>query len=52
MGFFKVTDVPSRRVVQFARVSGSGENVVSIGDESVLGTPVDDMPFADKTGIA
>lgn len=52
MGFFKVTDVPSRRVVQFARVSGSGENVVSIGDESVLGTPVDDMPFADKTGIS
>ena len=23
-----------------------------IEDESVLGTPVDDMPFADKTGIA
>ncbi|QEG06951.1 capsid decoration protein [Escherichia phage Snoke] len=52
MGFFKVTDVPSRRVVQYARVSGSGENVVSIGDESVLGTPVDEMPYADKTGIA
>ena len=52
MGFFKVTDVPSRRVVQYARVSGSGENVVFIEDESVLGTPVDDMPFADKTGIA
>lgn len=51
MGFFKVTDVPSRRVVQYARVSGSGENVVFIEDESVLGTPVDDMPFADKTGI-
>lgn len=52
MGFFKVTDVPSRRVVQYARVSGSGENVVFIEDESVLGTPVDDMPFADKTGIS
>lgn len=52
MGFFKVTDVPSRRVVQYARVSGSAENVVFIEDESVLGTPVDDMPFADKTGIA
>ena len=52
MGFFKVTDVPSRRVVQYARVSGSGENVVFIEDESVLGVPVDDMPFADKTGIA
>lgn len=52
MGFFKVTDVPSRRVVQYARVSGSGENVVFIEDESVLGAPVDDMPFADKTGIA
>lgn len=52
MGFFKVTDVPSRRVVQYARVSGSGENVVFIEDESVLGTLVDDMPFADKTGIA
>ena len=52
MGFFKVTDVPSRRVVQYARVSGSDENVVFIEDESVLGTPVDDMPFAYKTGIA
>lgn len=52
MGFFKVTDVPSRRVVQYARVPGSGENVVFIEDESVLGAPVDDMPFADKTGIA
>lgn len=52
MGFFKVTDVPSRRVVQYARVSGSGENVVFIEDESVLGTPVDDMPFADKTSIS
>lgn len=52
MGFFKVTDVPSRRVVQYARVSGSGENVVFIEDESALGVPVDEMPYADKTGIA
>lgn len=52
MGFFKVTDVPSRRVVQYARVSGSGENVTYVEDESVLGTPVDEMPYADKTGIA
>lgn len=52
MGFFKVKDVPSRRVVQYSRVSGVGEGVVYIEDESVLGTPVDDMPFADKTGIA
>ncbi|EBD2093891.1 immunoglobulin domain-containing protein [Salmonella enterica] len=51
MGFFKVKDVPSRRVVQYSRVSGSSENVVFIEDESVLGMPVDDMPFADKTGI-
>ncbi|HAK4847968.1 TPA: hypothetical protein H2B45_004689 [Salmonella enterica] len=52
MGFFKIKDVPSRRVVQYSRVSGVGEGVVYIEDESVLGTPVDDMPFADKTGIA
>ena len=52
MGFFKVTDVPSRRVVQYARVSGSGENVTYVEDESVLGTPVDEMPYADKIGIA
>lgn len=52
MGFFRVTDVPARRVVQYARVSGSAENVVYIDDESVLGSPVDEMPFADKTGIS
>lgn len=51
MGFFKVSDIPTRRVVQYARVSGQGENVVYIEDESVLGSPVDEMPFADKTGI-
>lgn len=51
MGFFKVSDIPARRVVQYVRVSGHGDNVVYIEDESVLGSPVDEMPFADKTGI-
>ena len=51
MGFFKVSDIPARRVVQYVRVYGHGENVVHIEDESVLGSPVDEMPFADKTGI-
>lgn len=51
MGFFKVSDIPARRVVQYVRVSGHGENVVYIEDESVLGSPVDEMPFAHKTGI-
>lgn len=51
MGFFKVSDIPARRVVQYVRVSGHGENVVYIEDESFLGSPVDEMPFADKTGI-
>lgn len=51
MGFFKVSDIPARRVVQYVRVSGHGENVVYIEDESVLGSPVDEMPFADKTGF-
>lgn len=51
MGFFKVSDIPARRVVQYVRVSGHGENVVYIEDESVLGSSVDEMPFADKTGI-
>ncbi|EDW9898085.1 hypothetical protein GTL58_004380 [Salmonella enterica] len=52
MGFFKVRDIPARRVVQYSRVSGSAEKVVYIEDESVLGSPVDEMPYADKTGIA
>ena len=50
-GFFKVTDVPSRRVVQYKRVSGSAEGAVYLEDESVLGKAVDEMPYADKTGI-
>lgn len=50
-GFFTVTDVPSRRVVQYKRVSGSAEGAVYLEDESVLGKAVDTMPYADKTGI-
>lgn len=52
MGFFTVTDVPARRVVQYKRVSGSVDGAVHLEDESALGEPVDKMPFADKTGIA
>lgn len=51
-GFFTVTDVPARRVVQYKRVSGSVDGAVHIEDESVLGMAVDQMPYADKTGIA
>lgn len=51
-GFFLVTDVPNRRVVQYKRVTGAYDGTVFIADESVLGAPVDEMPFADKTGIA
>lgn len=51
-GFFKVTDLPARRVVQYKRVSGSVDGAVYIQDESVLGDAVDEMPYADKTGIA
>lgn len=52
-GFFKVEDVPARRVVQYKRVSNSeAGNVTYVEDESVLGDPVNEMPFADKTGLA
>lgn len=51
-GFFKVTDLPARRVVQYRRVSSSVDGAVYIQDESVLGDAVDEMPYADKTGIA
>ena len=51
-GFFTVTDLPARRVVQYKRVSGSVDGAVHIDDESVLGVAVDAMPYADKTGIA
>lgn len=50
-GFFSVTDVPARRVVQYKRVSGSSDGAVYLDDETVLGDAVDAMPFADKTGI-
>ena len=50
-GFFQVTDVPERRVVQYKRVNAPGVGVVFLDDEAVLGAPVDDMPYADKTGI-
>lgn len=50
-GFFMITDVPARRVVQYKRVSGYADGVVHIDDESVLGAPVDEMPYAEKTGI-
>lgn len=49
-GFFLVTDIPDRRVVQYKRVS-SGDSAVYIDDESALGTSVDVMPYIDKTGI-
>ena len=51
-GFFTVTDVPTRRVVQYKRVSSSGDSSVYLEDESVLGTAVDAMPFVDKTGLS
>lgn len=51
-GFFTVTDVPARRVVQYKRVSGSAEGAIHLEDESILGKAVDEMPYADKTGIA
>lgn len=51
-GFFLVTDIPSRRVVQYKRTSAAHDGAVYIADESVLGEAVDDMPYADKTGIA
>lgn len=51
MGFFTVTDVPDRRVVQYKRASGNDSGAVWLEDESVLGTAVDPMPFIYKTGI-
>lgn len=50
-GFFLVTDVPNRRVVQYKRIAGAIDGAVFIADESVLGTPVDEMPLLDKTGL-
>lgn len=51
-GFFLVTDVPARRVVQYKRVSLSGEGVTYVSDEAILGDPINEMPYADKTGLA
>ena len=51
-GFFLVTDVPARRVVQYKRVSHSGEGVTYVSDEAILGDPINEMPYADKTGLA
>jgi len=50
-GFFQVTDSPERRVVRYQRVNAPGVGVVFLDDETMLGAPVDDMPYADKTGI-
>lgn len=51
-GFFTVTDVQARRVVQYKRVAHSGDDVVYVSDEGILGDPINAMPFADKTGLA
>lgn len=51
-GFFLVTDVPARRVVQYKRVSHSGDGVTYVSDEAILGDPINEMPYADKTGLA
>lgn len=51
MGFFKVTDVPDRRAVQYKRVDDAEDSAVYLEDESVLGNAVDIMPFVDKTGL-
>lgn len=57
-GFFMVMNRPERRVVQYQRVaahteaSALGGGVVYIEDESILGGAVDEMPFADVTGIS
>lgn len=50
-GFFLVTDVPNRRVVQYKRIAGAIDGAVYIADESELGEPIDEMPLVDKTGI-
>lgn len=51
-GFFLVTDLPARRVVQYKRVSHTGDDVIYIEDESILGDPINEMPYANKTGLA
>lgn len=51
-GFFQVTDIPERRVVQYKRTSGDVDGAVYVADDSVLGESIDEMPYADKTGLA
>lgn len=51
-GFFTVTDIPARRVVQYRRTTATDPTAVYLLDEKPLGAAVDTMPFADKTGIA
>jgi len=51
-GFFTVVDVPARRVVQYKRVAHSGDDVIYVSDEGILGDPINEMPYADKTGLA
>lgn len=50
-GFFLVSDVPARRVVQYKRVSSNVDGAIYLADDSLLGTAVDAMPFVDKTGL-
>lgn len=50
-GFFLVSDIPARRVVQYKRVSSTVEGAIFLVDDSLLGTAVDAMPFVDKTGL-
>lgn len=51
MGFFATVNVPSRRVVQYRRCAGHSSETIYIEDESVLGEPIDEMPYADVTGL-
>ncbi|AGN89490.1 Hoc-like head decoration [Serratia phage Eta] len=50
-GFFLVSDVPARRVVQYKRVSSTVDGAIYLADDSLLGKAVDAMPFVDKTGL-
>lgn len=52
MSFFQVTDIPERRVVQYKRTSGDVDGAIYVADDSVLGESIDEMPYADKTGLA
>jgi len=51
MSFFQVTDIPERRVVQYKRTSGDVAGAIYVADDSVLGESIDEMPYADKTGL-